>query len=50
MVGTSILDALKTIYDKIELTAARGSVKDFYIKNGFKISDEINNKYVWKNT
>ena len=47
-VGTRILDSLKLLYDKIELTAAKGSVKDFYKKNGFKISDETKNTYIWE--
>lgn len=47
-VGTRIMDSLKTLYDKIELTAARGSVKNFYIKNGFKACNESKNRYVWE--
>lgn len=49
-VGTRILDSLKLLYDKIELTAAKGSVKDFYKKNGFKVSDETKNTYIWEKT
>lgn len=47
-IGTSIMDTLKSLYDKIELTAARGSVKDFYIKNGFKNVNPEENKYLWE--
>lgn len=47
-VGTRILDTLKSLYDKIELTAARGSVKNFYIKNGFKNTDSPKNRYIWE--
>lgn len=47
-VGTRILDSLKGLYEKIELTAAKGSVKDFYVKNGFRVSDETRNTFVWE--
>lgn len=49
-VGTRLLDTLKNLYEKIELTAAKGSVKDFYIKNGFKVKDIRENKYIWEKT
>lgn len=47
-IGTRILDTLKSLYDKIELTAARGSVKNFYIKNGFKNTDAKRNRFLWE--
>ena len=45
-IGTKILDVLKSMYDRIELTVAKGSVKNFYLKNGFKCLDK--GKYVWQ--
>ena len=44
-----MLDALKNMYNNITLTSARGSVKNFYIKNGFICIDKEKNKFIWQN-
>ncbi len=48
-IGTKMLDALKNMYNNITLTSARGSVKNFYIKNGFICIDKEKNKFIWQN-
>ena len=47
-IGTKILEVLKSLYNNIHLTAARGSVKNFYLKNGFICSDPDKNRFIWK--
>ena len=47
-IGSKIVESLKKLYQTIELTSARGSVKEFYIKNGFKYKNKEKNQFVWQ--
>lgn len=48
-IGTGILNSLKRISDQISCFPSREkSVKDFYIKNGFKKQSNSLNFYVWQ--
>lgn len=48
-IGTAMIDYLKTIYDTIICSpAASKTVKNFYIKNGFKESMILSNLFFWK--
>ncbi len=48
-IGTAILNMLKQMNDKIScFPSSEKSVKDFYIKNGFKKSPDEINYYVWQ--
>ncbi len=50
-VGTAILYLLKQLNNKIScFPLADKSVKDFYIKNGFKKYPDVLNYYVWQKT